>query len=219
MLAVSYSLVHQQFGPAAGCSPMRFVSIDLETTGGDPWRHEIIEFAAIIYNTRQPVARDDAPSFRVLMQPTFAYAQSAALRMNQKLIEELQAPDFDTIVVTEAALVDQFAAFLLQHGFVKHERGRIRIQAAGKNFDKFDRIFLERLPLFRQQISLHRAALDPGLLFWNPKKDKQWIPSLSTCKKRIGLADPTVAHRGLDDAWDVVQLVQYYADHWTALSE
>ena len=191
---------------------MRFVSIDLETTGPDPWVHEILEFAAIIYDTHRPVPRDEAPQFRVLLQPTFAQANAKALQMNQALVEELKAPTFETIVVTSAALPDRFAAFLEQHGFLRHERGTIRIQAAGKNFDKFDRIFLERQPHFRQRISLYRAALDPGLLYWNPASDKQWIPNMVACKKRAGFADTTVAHRALDDAWDVVQLVQHYVD-------
>ena len=193
---------------------MRFVSIDLETTGPDPWVHEILEFAAIIYDTHRPVSRSEAPQFRVLVQPTFAYANATALRMNRLLVEELQAPTFDTVVLSPDALPDRFAEFLQRHGFVRHERGKIRVQAAGKNFDKFDRVFLERQLRFRQQISLYRAALDPGLLYWNPASDKQWIPNMVACKKRAGFADTAVAHRALDDAWDVVQLVQYYVDNF-----
>ena len=191
---------------------MRFVSIDLETTGSDPWVHEILEFAAIIYDTRYPVVRADAPRFRVLVQPTFEHAQPTALRMNQALVQELRAPAFDTILLSPEELADYFAEFLEQHNFGKHEGKRIRVQAAGKNFDKFDRIFLERLPGFRQKISFYRAALDPGLLYWNPAKDRQWIPNMVACKKRAGFEDTTVAHRALDDAWDVAQLIQYYVD-------
>lgn len=191
---------------------MRFVSIDLETTGGNPWVHEVLEFAAIIYDTQQPVARADAPRFRVLMQPTFEQASATALQMNRALVQELRAPAFDTVVLSPEALTDRFANFLLQHNFRWHERGRIRVQAAGKNFDKFDRIFLERMLEFRQKISFHRVALDPGLLYWNPIKDKQWIPNMVACKKRAGFADTSVAHRALDDAWDVVRLVQHYVD-------
>ena len=191
---------------------MRFVSIDLETTGPDPWVHEILEFAAIIYDTHRPVPRNEAPQFRVLVRPTFAHANATALRMNQSLVQELSAPAFDTVVLPPEALPDRFAEFLLQHGFVRHERGNIRVQAAGKNFDKFDRIFLERQRSFRQRISLYRVALDPGLLYWNPASDKQWIPNMVACKKRAGFTDTTVAHRALDDAWDVVQLVQHYVD-------
>lgn len=191
---------------------MQFVSIDLETTGPDPWVHEIIEFAAIIYDTHRPVARDEAPQFRVLVQPTFVQAHPTALRMNQALVRELEAPTFDTVVLPPEALADRFADFLQLHGFMKHDRGTIRVQAAGKNFDKFDRIFLERQPHFRSRINLYRVALDPGLLYWNPISDKQWIPNLVACKKRAGLANTEVAHRALDDAWDVVQLVQHYVD-------
>lgn len=191
---------------------MRFVSIDLETTGPNPWVHEILEFAAIIYDTHRPVPREEAPQFRVLVQPTFAHANATALRMNQLLVKELSAPTFSTVVLAPEVLPNRFAEFLLQHGFVRHERGTIRVQAAGKNFDKFDRIFLERQPNFRQYINLYRAALDPGLLYWNPASDKQWIPNMVACKKRAGFADTAVAHRALDDAWDVVQLVQHYVD-------
>ena len=191
---------------------MRFVSIDLETTGPDPWVHEMLEFAAIIYDTHRPVLRDEAPQFRVLVQPSFAHANATALRMNQALLQELKAPTLDTIVLSPEALPDHFANFLQQHGFTRHERGTIRVQAVGKNFDKFDRIFLERQPGFRQRISLYRVALDPGLLYWNPANDKQWIPNMVACKKRAGFADTAVAHRALDDAWDVVQLVQHYVD-------
>lgn len=193
---------------------MRFVSIDLETTGGNPWTHEIIEFAAIVYDTRQPTTRTDAPQFRVLMQPSFEQASPTALRMNEALVRELQAPTFDTVILSADELADRFTEFLLQYGFVRHEHGRIRVQAAGKNFDKFDRIFLERMPSFRRAISFYRAALDPGLLYWNPARDKQWIPNMTACKKRAGFTDTTVAHRALDDAWDVVRLIQYYVENW-----
>ncbi len=202
----------QQLGGGGVTLAMRFVSIDLETTGADPWVHEVLEFAAIVYDTQYPVARADAPQFRVLMRPTFAQASPTALRMNAALVQELRAPAFDTVVLSEEGLVDGFADFLLQHGFRYHERGRIRVQVAGKNFDKFDRIFLERMASFRQKISFHRVALDPGLLYWNPTKDKQWIPNMVACKKRAGFADLTVAHRALDDAWDVVRLIQVYVD-------
>ena len=191
---------------------MRFVSIDLETTGPDPWIHEILEFAAIIYDTQHPVVRAEAPQFRVLVQPTFAHAHPTALRMNQALVQELNAPTFDTVILAPEALASHFAEFLQRHGFVKYDRGVIRVQAAGKNFDKFDRIFLERQPAFRHHINLYRVALDPGLLYWNPMSDKQWIPNLVACKKRAGFANTEVAHRALDDAWDVVQLVQHYVD-------
>ncbi len=206
------AIVSQQLGGGGVILSMRFVSIDLETTGADPWVHEVLEFAAIIYDTQHPVMLADAPQFRVLLQPTFAHASPTALRMNEALIQELRAPTFDTLVLPPAELVDHFTDFLLQHNFRWHERGRIRVQAAGKNFDKFDRIFLERLPGFRQKINLHRVALDPGLLYWNPAKDKQWIPNLVACKKRAGFNDLTVAHRALNDAWDVIRLVQHYID-------
>ena len=134
------------------------------------------------------MARADAPQFRVLLQPTFAQASPVALRMNAALVQEPRAPTFDTVVVTPETLTDRFADFLLQHGFRWHERGRIRVQAAGKNFDKFDRCFWSETAEFRQKISFHRVALDPGLLYWNPAKDKQWIPNMVACKKRAGCA-------------------------------
>lgn len=89
---------------------------------------------------------------------------------------------------------------------VNNETKPIRITAAGKNFGTFDKLFLERLPRWKQLIKINQRVLDPSILFVNWKDDEA-LPNLSLCKKRAGF-DEHVSHNALEDAWDVVELLR-----------
>ena len=79
-----------------------------------------------------------------------------------------------------------------------------KVTAAGKNFGSFDLQFLTRRSMGMREVFRQRS-LDPTVFYTLP--DDPHPPELIECKRRAGM-DPTVAHRALDDAWDVVKLLQ-----------
>jgi hypothetical protein len=82
----------------------------------------------------------------------------------------------------------------------------VSINVAGKNFGTFDKLFLERLPRWKQAIRIRQRIIDPSLLFTDWKVDDS-MPSLDTCKIRAKL-DGGVTHNAIEDAWDVIQLLR-----------
>ena len=80
------------------------------------------------------------------------------------------------------------------------------LTVAGKNFATFDKLFLEKLPRWKQVFKIRQRIIDPTILFTDWKNDTD-LPNLSTCKKRAGL-DEFVSHDAVQDAFDVVELLR-----------
>lgn len=72
---------------------MRYVSIDVETTGTIPNFHEIVEFAAIIEDTEEPeVLVEDLPTLRVLFRKVeWRNLTTYCAKLHVKLWEEIEA--------------------------------------------------------------------------------------------------------------------------------
>jgi len=82
----------------------------------------------------------------------------------------------------------------------------VSINVAGKNFASFDKIFLERLPRWKQVVSIRQRIIDPSVIFTNWNEDKT-LPNLQSCKERAKI-EGIVTHNALEDAWDVIQLLR-----------
>ena len=80
------------------------------------------------------------------------------------------------------------------------------ITVAGKNFATFDKLFLEKLPRWKQVIRIKQRILDPAILYVDWKKDSS-LPSLGECKERAGIHG-SVTHVAIDDAWDVILMLR-----------
>ena len=186
---------------------MRYVSIDLETTGLRPDRHQIIEFGAVIENTHKQIDLQDLPRFKRIVKHADYTGQAFALNLNARIFQELVSPSGAAIVCTAQELAGQFKDFLLNNGFEAAEKGYIHIQAAGKNFATFDLLFLNQLPNWRDHIRISHKILDPVMYYINYETDES-LPSLEECKRRAGFQDPAVSHDALADAQDVVRLLR-----------
>ena len=84
----------------------------------------------------------------------------------------------------------------------------VTINVAGKNFGTFDKLFLEKLPRWKQLIKVRQRVIDPSVLFCDWKNDET-LPSLKICKERSGVSGD-VAHDAIEDAWDVIQLLRKF---------
>lgn len=191
---------------------VKYISVDLETTGLDPDRHQILEIGAIFDDTEDRTTPEkDLPRLRIVILPSIAgngdiTGSPEALIMNAGLIREIAEVRADpskkrpgTIYCQPERVSETMALWLRELGFGKYP-GFDGITAAGKNFAGFDRRFLEKVG-----VRFSHRSLDPTPFFLKP--GDTGMPGMETCKQRAGL-DGSVSHRALDDALDVVSLVR-----------
>jgi oligoribonuclease len=210
---------------------MQYVSIDIETLGLDPEKHDIVEFAAVVDNLRDRKPIEQLPTFHrfVYNESDLYHGSSYAMAMHHRIFEKLKDREKEFIQVqkskfglpssapsdysTKGMLLLSFQNFLIDHGYKADGRGIVRVQVAGKNFSSFDKRFLEeqcflghRLMNMEERLEFGHRVLDPGMLYFDPRTDDA-VPSMSECLKRAGMND-FVAHTAYDDAIAVIQLLR-----------
>lgn len=205
---------------------MKYLSIDIETTGLDPLTCDVIEFGAILEDTENPAGREKLPTFHKYLWRDVYRGEPYALAMNahifQKMLELKKTEgvggfhDHDKKLTNPDFLWDHFGWWMYDNR--KHWAGTPfgdsndnrywldgpRLVVAGKNVAGFDIPFLKQIkgnfPKF------HHRVIDPGMMYFDPRNDTV-PPDLKECKKRAKLPEH-VSHEALDDAWDVIQLVR-----------
>jgi len=185
---------------------MRYVSIDIETTGLDPDRNQILEFAAVIEDWKT-LQVDDLPFFvRRIYHPTLTI-DAKVLEMNLPLIQEISAGKGEKtplVGLYEGPInPDQLYRDFYDWCCNTHKIFP-RVTAAGKNFSGFDKRFLLQLSGFED--FFHHRSIDPAIFFWIPQYDFE-MPSTNHCLQRAEL-NSVSKHRALDDARDVIRLVR-----------
>lgn len=178
---------------------MKYVSIDIETTGLDPGRDQVLQIAMIVDDLEKPKPRDELPFInRYISHPRYC-GNAFALHLNRELLYIL-AKGTNKEIMTAA---DFEHAENDLHLFLHKHFGNERITVAGKNAANFDIPFLPKA----LQARFRHRVLDPGSMFVE-NTDKE-VPNLETCLKRAGL--PTeVTHDAYEDAMQVVELIRYF---------
>ncbi len=181
---------------------MKYVSIDLETTGLDAENCSIIEMAAIVEDTKTQLPREQCPIFhRYIDHGNRMAGEPFALAMNAQLIKTtldlIKAKD--PRVCTADKLMPELDAFLKANGIPG------RVLAAGKNFSSFDRNFLDKLPN-TNKVSFHHRTLDPVTLYTDFLNDEV-PPKTDECMRRAGLVAEG-KHQAVDDAWEVILMLR-----------
>ncbi|MDJ0364420.1 hypothetical protein QMK33_04595 [Hymenobacter sp. H14-R3] len=194
---------------------MRYVSLDLETSGSDPIRHQVLELAAVVEDTRRtattPLA--ELPAFRRALRYRELTGTPGALALNARLLVELadktkaDAPD----ICAPAEVLPQLREFLLANGFKPDKKDCVSFTIAGKNVGTFDVLFLRQLPGWGTLVRSEPAVLDPAAFYLNWHKDSR-LPSMLICQARLGDPEPHVAHEALADALEVVRLLRPFYD-------
>lgn len=182
---------------------MRFLSIDIETTGLDEEYCQVLEIGAVLGDlTNTPV--DNLPYTRLRLCYEKLVGQPVALAMNAKLIADMdrRAGPYPYIYPDQAW--SYFSEWLecSVPGF-----WGTKLTVAGKNYGTFDRRFLAKLPRWHTE-RFHHRTIDPAVLFWHPATDEV-LPDTQECIRRAGLSwDLGSLHSALDDARLVVELVR-----------
>lgn len=182
---------------------MKYASIDLETTGLDYNRDQILEVGIVIDDLSWPDVVKEGPYggrpyVRLLVWHDVIHGQAAALAMNKDLLEEIAEAE-ERGVGFNTAETDSFLRDFLR----QHFPGGL-VTAAGKNVASFDLPFLKNnMPLSFELF--HHRSVDPAMLYWQPGDT---CPSLSQCLERAGLPSE-VSHRACEDAYQIIQLIRF----------
>lgn len=200
---------------------MRYLSIDIETTGINPDENQMIEFGAIIEDSNNPKSYEDSKKFRriILARDKKYFFNSFAAKLNAGLIELISDIEnskggvefFNNENLSQSALfsdelIPDFKKWLYLNGFGYDSKGIIEVVAAGKNFASFDKQFIKLLNPESSGLKFNYRSIDPATYFIDWNSDLQ-PPSSDQCLKRAGISGQ-IKHEALSDAWNIIQLLR-----------
>ena len=199
---------------------MKYVSIDIETTGIDKENDQILEVGAIIEDTLNPLSFDDIPKFKAIIRHDVYRGNAYAINLNKRIFKILakretfknmhdlvEYDDENNIIRLNqlASKLHEFLHFNLNNnkgGFASLGLEKIKINVAGKNFNGFDKPFLLKVPSINELIDFEYRSIDPAGFYTDFKNDEGFA-SLNTCLKRAGI-NKEIEHNALSDAWHVI---------------
>lgn len=204
---------------------MKYLSIDIETTGLDVNRCQVLSIGIVIEDTNKKIPIDSLPTFHCgIVRHSFSFGELFALDLNRDLIQTInkwnEADSSNKKIIEqqtgmvfceESDVCILIREFLKKHDVVTKGDNQItHLTVAGKNFGTFDKLFLENLPRWKQYFKIRQRIIDPSVLFVDWFNDES-LPSLSLCKERAGF-NKHVSHDAVDDAKDVIRLLRngYY---------
>jgi oligoribonuclease len=196
---------------------MKYVSIDVETSGLDPETCQILQVGAVIEDTQIIKEIEDLPKFQCLIEHQSISGSPFALNMNRELLQkigELERADREDRAeirkkynIIPLNLVARSIRMWLEANGINGEEGSpVSINVAGKNFARFDKQFLQRLPNWNSVINVRSRIIDPAILCMDWAKDSS-LPNLDTCMQRSHVKGE-VTHDALQDAVDVVRVIR-----------
>jgi DNA polymerase III epsilon subunit-like protein len=195
---------------------MRFVSIDIETTGLDPNTCQVLEIGAVIEDDR--LGLNELPTFRYRILRDNYVGEPYALSMHKDLFKDLANATRNTtggIQARGVALMNlcwyglerEFATYFAEW-LLACDIDPTKFVAAGKNFAHFDEPFLKTLT-GTGIVRWHHRILDPGSMYVRPTDE--FMPDTNECCRRAGL-DPAYIpgdeHTSIHDALVVVALIR-----------
>lgn len=180
---------------------MKFVSIDIETTGLDPERDEILAVGLVACSTSSTLPVVQQPHLEVRVLHDRIEGDIVALGMNADLIRDIanQTPIPHTPYVQKDRVAEVVWDFIQTNTDI----GAV-VNLCGKNIGTFDLKFLSKLPGWGK-VKHHRRFLDVGPMF--ATEADEVVPGLRECLERVNddfKADHGVygmtPHRALEDA-------------------
>jgi DNA polymerase III epsilon subunit-like protein len=186
---------------------MKYISIDIETTGLDHAKHQVLEVGAVFEDGEAPL--DSLPTFRCLIMHDEIIGAPVAIVMNLAIIEEIEVwrKPFEKKGYGKMWLSGSHTWLCRPHYFknlFQEWLDKLNVSKpvlAGKNVHGFDLPFLKALGFPPH----HRRVLDPAILYI--RNGDTVPPNLSLCLERAGLSSE-VTHRAVDDAMQVVSLLR-----------
>lgn len=97
---------------------MKYISIDIETTGLDPEFNQILSIGAVIEDTLNPLPFEELPKFHAVIKRESVYGSIFALNLNRDLIQAMK--DYSEARTTELKeeIEESFGAKFYEEGEV-----------------------------------------------------------------------------------------------------
>ena len=194
---------------------MRYLSIDIETTGLNPENCDIVQFAAVLDDLKNPKPLVELPKFEAIIIKRDGYqGHPFALSMHSNLFRKIDTaikknldvcPETGVRFLQICELPQALEVFLLSNGF-DQKYGKMYVNVAGKNIGQFDLPFLNAKIKDWGSIKFLSRVIDPAILYFDIQNDIS-LPDMKTCLERADLAEE-VAHTALEDALVVVKLLR-----------
>lgn len=196
---------------------MRYLSLDLETSGTNDSVHQVLEIGAVVENTEFDWDMDELPSFHCYVEHDVYHVDSYCLGLHTETgifgkLSERGGGKADN-VLNEAEAMKQLHQFVVTHFDLVTESGeRGSVSVCGHNFTVFDHRFL-RSVLDRGYEGSHTEIWDANRIrpfdpcdFYMRASDNG-PPSVTTAMKRAGIGGK-VQHTAVDDAKLMVELTR-----------
>ena len=189
---------------------MNVLHLDIETTGLDFDRHQVVEIGMIYDTMDRPV--DELSAFQCFVKHKDFVIDPFCLKMHLNRWESIMKDGLDCSSVASAMWK------WLQTLHIPQEKGRdgtwkTYLTLCGKNVAGFDYQFLRVAGIInqlrQQDYVIRHRMLDIGSLY--SKSEDEFIPDLSECCKRAGFVDTEVKHNSIDDCMMTVKLLRH---HW-----
>lgn len=192
---------------------MKYVVIDVETSGTDPDHCQILEIGAVIEDTANILPIEEIPKFKCIINHPYYLGNAFAINMNARIFDILadKSKHSEHSVVVPAQVTQLFCLWIQNEYFGKslspsHYTQGLELEEpiniAGKNFGVFDKLFLDKLPNWQQTIKCNRRFIDPAVLFVDWKHDVA-LPDLNQCLERANI-ERKVTHNALEDSIDTL---------------
>lgn len=187
---------------------MRILSLDIETTGLDTQKGNILSIGIVVADVlRQEKRLSITESYRIVLTGSFeGVCDPYALQMNQPLIKEIsevEALASPVLLKGDTFYVSRSEIYQFLWGILSRISQKGKVTLLGKNLGVFDYPYikntlgLDLLDFFDYKI------LDLGSLYFDPLKDNK-VPGLKTCMRRSGIDNPVVTHDAWQDATDTL---------------
>ncbi len=172
---------------------MKYLSIDIETTGLDPEKHQILEFVAVFDDLENPRPITELPTFHRMIRWNDYTINDFCLRLHKELLNEIQnhVQNIEKIITIDE-LGPQFLVWLRSVDVGQN------YNVAGQNFAGFDGLFLKKVPNFPPWFY---RVIETGTLYL--RKDMDRLPGLSDYDRF------SAGHRALLDAMSVVRAIRH----------
>jgi len=184
---------------------MKYVSIDIETTGLQTETCDIIEFGAVMDDLNDPRPLCKLPVFHCYFTKENFNGNPYALSMHPKIFRRIANKEGSYSYLNATKFGYVFKKFLTQRGY-EEENGRVYINAAGKNFGSMDLQFLNAKTDLNNHVKIRHRILDPGSMFATPEDAD--VPGTRECLIRSGYS-PNITHTAVADAVDVIKMVRF----------
>lgn len=188
-------------------NPFAYASVDLETTGLDTDRCQILQCGIVLEDFISPREELPAAEWLVLQHGGFYYGQSFAMQMNAKILKSIADVEAGIKAghknLPSYCYIDDLTETVEEWLKAQGWKGG-PLLCVGKNFGSFDRQMLINAGF---EIRMHHRSLDPVTLYYDPFEDWNQPPNMKICCERANV-DSNVKHEALADAYQVIELLR-----------